>query len=84
MCIQGGVCSGLRQKHEGENPLHLLTAFKGAVKSPESSQRCTVKGSGYKLQLRETPAGCKEKYSSSGYWRAQSGCEDSSVGNIQT
>lgn len=43
-----------------------------------------MKGTGYKLQLRETLTGCKEKYSSSGYWRAQRGCEDSSVGTIQT
>lgn len=36
VCIQGGTCSGPRQKHEGENPLQLLTALKGAVKEMES------------------------------------------------
>lgn len=29
MSVQGGTCSGLRQKHEGENPFQLLTASVG-------------------------------------------------------
>lgn len=27
--IQGGACSGLRQKHEGGDPLQLLTVSRG-------------------------------------------------------
>jgi len=43
-----------------------------------------VKGKGHKLQQRETPTGCKEKYFSPGHWKAQRGCKDSSAENTQT